>query len=197
MSDTQATESPNPALDAQPVQADESTSAAHSQATPVSTDEGVVTTATSMTAEDMLRVIKELRQENAKHRKATKAESEARQAAEESALKEQGKYETLYKRATEELATIKADLAKAQRADMQRRIAEKIGLPIKLAARLSGESESEMESDARDMLTALPIKPVTNDANRGNGTSSGVKSYGGLTKEEFAATYGLDARYIA
>ena len=71
-----------------------------------------------------------------------------------------------------------------------------MGLPE--SRRLQGEDEESLTTDARSILADLP-KPTAPNINSGSGggvtqTSGGL--FGGLTKEQLAATYGLNPKYL-
>lgn len=143
---------------------------------------------------------KDLRAENAKHRKRMAEAEKTAQEAAEAAAKEQGKYKELYEKREKDLAEAKAQLALKERQELQRKVAESVGLPAKLASKISGETEADMEADAKEMLAAMPqpAKPSAhNDARHGTGGQAGVKSYGpGFNKEQAAQFLGVDPKYI-
>lgn len=115
------------------------------------------------------KLIKEMRSENAKHRKA---KTEAEKAAEELAKKqaeEQGEYKRLYEEA--EARRLEAE-QKAQASELARlksSVAQKLQLPPALVDRLRGETEEELEADAKALLDAMPKPQITasNDAASG------------------------------
>jgi len=142
-------------------------------------------------------IIKELRQENAKHRTANKtAENEAKRA-EELRLVEQGKVQEAYEQVRSELDAAKQAAADAETRRIKAVIAHRHNLPEVLLDRLKGETEEDMEADALALLEALPAaeppKPAVsgNDAIAGTG---GTEPTGGLSDADIrrmAATYGV------
>lgn len=71
---------------------------------------------------------------------------------------EQGNYKRLYEDTLKELETAKADLATAQLDSIRTRIGAKYGLSETLTKRLIGETEDDIEADAK--LVAKEVKPV-------------------------------------
>ena len=63
--------------------------------------------------------------------------------------------EKLQRRLNETEAKLKAK----ERAEAQRAVADKVGLPAAFAERLKGESLEELEADAKKLLDALPKQP--------------------------------------
>lgn len=142
------------------------------------------------------KLIKELRGENASHRKAKKqAETEA-EVATRKAAEEQGKYKELYE----------TELAKREAAEMQAKcleldalkskVAAEVGLPQQLASRLAGETEDEIKADAQVVLAALPKSTIGNDAQQGIGGISQAPTMSEEEIKEFAARYGVDAKFV-
>ena len=143
------------------------------------------------------KLIKELRGENASHRKAKKqAETEAEKATRKAA-EEQGKYKELYE----------TELAKREAAEMQAKcleldalkskVAAEVGLPQELASRLAGETEDEIRADAQVVLAALPKMALSNDASQGTGmASTATPAMTEEEKQEFAARMNVDPRYV-
>jgi len=143
------------------------------------------------------RLVKELRSENASHRKAKRqAETEA-EAAARKAAEEQGKFKELYEK---ELAKREAAEAEAKRLELdalKSKVATEVGLPPALASRLAGETEDEIRADAQAVLAALPKQSLDNDANRGTGGSGGqAVQMSDEEIKEFAARMGVDPKYV-
>lgn len=149
-----------------------------------------------MTLEVALKELKEARAEAAKYRTTAKATEKAKAEAEEAALKEQGKYQTLYEKLKAEFDKAQGEIAKRDRADLQRRVASSVGLPDKLASRIAGETEADMLNDAREMLGALPKAVIGNDAKAGSGPGSAPKTIAGMSKEQAASFLGIDPKYL-
>ena len=74
--------------------------------------------------------------------------------AEEAKRKEAELTET--EKATKRAQELEAKLKAYERAEAQRRVAEKTGLPHALATRLMGETDEDMEADAKALLESLP-----------------------------------------
>lgn len=65
------------------------------------------------------------------------------------------------------------ELSQLRRREMQRAAAEKAGLPLALASRLTGETPDELEADAKSLLEAMPKaaapqKPAIGPTNPGS-----------------------------
>jgi hypothetical protein len=67
-------------------------------------------------------------------------------------------------KAQKRLAELEAKAAQLERQQLQREVADKVGLPAALASRLQGNTADEMEADAAALLESLPKadkKPTT------------------------------------
>lgn len=124
-----------------------------------------------------------------------KAQADAAKAvadAEAKALADQGKFKELYEKALKDAADAQDRATRLERAALQAQVAKKVGLPEALASRLIGDSETDLEADARSMLAALP-KPAAPNINSGTG-NGGAPATGSLTdaqKAEWSAIYGV------
>lgn len=139
------------------------------------------------TEEELETIVKErLSREQAKREKAAKdAADKAR--AEEAA--KQGEYQKLAEAREKELADLKAQFKARELDDLKRAVAEKAGLPAALASRLIGETEADLEKDAKALLDTLPKTPkpqpgpvTTNPGNPTQGETDAQKLariYGG------------------
>jgi hypothetical protein len=108
------------------------------------------------------KLIKELRSENAKHRKAkTRLQAQLDEA--------------LASKEAAELAGLKAQ------------VASKLGLPQMLVDRLQGTTAEELEADGQALLDAMP-QPQTKGTNSGIPTPGPTEQ----EIREFAAVYGLN-----
>lgn len=112
-------------------------------------------------------------------------------AATEKALAEQGQYQTLFeaeKKRAEAEAARAAELEgriKAQEVSMLRqRIAVEKGLPVALAARLRGETEDEISTDADELLKAIPVPQPANGQRTATPPTPAAQGTRGLTPEE-------------
>lgn len=76
---------------------------------------------------------------------------------------------TELEKAKKEVADLKAKVAAGERRELQRKVAEKVKLPLVFADRIQGETEAEMEIDAAALLAAMPAKvaPPLNPTNPG------------------------------
>lgn len=147
-------------------------------------------TPATFTQADIQRIID---QTVAKERaKAEKMAAKAQADAEAKALADQGNYKTLYEKAQAEAAEAQERATKLERAALQAQVASKTGLPPALASRLIGDTEADLEADARSMLAALP-KPAAPNINSAPG-NGGAPAAGQLTdaqKAEWSAIYGV------
>lgn len=102
-------------------------------------------------------LVKELRGENASHRKAKTLAEQAKDEAQAKALAEQGKFKELYEQA-QAAAAASQQLIRAMELDALRStIGRKLGLPDALHGRLKGEDEAAIEADAQALAQALPV----------------------------------------
>lgn len=136
--------------------------------------------------------IKELRSENAKHRKAkTAAEKEVEENARKAA-EEQGKFKELYEQQLTKAQEAEAKAKEVELRMLRQTIGQKHDLPDALVNRLQGETEEEIEADAKSLAQSLP-KPVAStqtDSGAGTGGAPGQV----MTNEELqemAAVYGV------
>lgn len=89
-----------------------------------------------------------------------------------------------------ELKTARAELKKAQVAEMRRAAAAAVGLPLAFADRLMGETSEDLEADAKKLLEALPKAPKTPPVSP---TSPGGNASTGETlAQQRARIYGQD-----
>lgn len=93
--------------------------------------------------------LKKANAEAAKYRKAAEAAGQAQKAQEEAEMTE-------LQKATKRLAELEAEIQRRELDDKKRAIAVKVGLPDVLATRITGETDEELEADARAILEALP-----------------------------------------
>lgn len=138
---------------------DKAPTQAPSAPAPTSTETAKTETAErTYTAAELEQIVKErITRERAKAEKAA-AEAAERAAAETAA--KNGEWEKLAKQHETELARLQAELKAREIAERKRAVAEKNGLPASLASRLVGETEAELEADAKALLETLP-KPQT------------------------------------
>ena len=61
-------------------------------------------------------------------------------------------------KAKKEIADLNKKVLEAARRELQKSIADKVGLPSAFALRIQGETEEDMEEDAKSLLAAMPAK---------------------------------------
>lgn len=142
---------------------------------------------------DIDRIVTErLAKEKAKSDAAVKR---AQEEAEAKRLAEQGEFQKLYEQAQARLQEAEERAKTLQIEGIKRDVAQRLNLPAALIDRLRGEDEAAIEADAKALIAALP-KPAAPDINAGSGAQGSSKPQswlGGLSKQEFAARFGVRA----
>ena len=95
-------------------------------------------------------------------REQTKSAEAARKAAEAAAAEEakkNGEWQKVAEAKAKELEVAQSQLKTRELADKKRAIAEKVGLSAALSSRLVGETDADIEADAKALLETLP-KPT-------------------------------------
>lgn len=140
-------------------------------------------------------------------RKLREFEAQAKAAAanarktDEQRLADQQKYQELWEREKAEKADLAAKLREAELNAWRQQAATEAKLPANLAARLRGETLEDLTTDAQELARLLP-KPVAPNVNgaSGDGGAPGRSdtpwAQQGISKEEFAARYGLNPRFL-
>lgn len=110
-------------------------------------------------------------------REKAKADKAAAEAAEKAAAEEaarQGEWKKLAEAREKEAAELKAQLAARELADKKRAVATKYGLPDALALRLAGNTDEELEADAKALAELMPktAKPAPGPTNPGQNASA-------------------------
>jgi hypothetical protein len=124
------------------------------------------TTDKTFTQADVDRIVKERLQRE--QGKAEQLAQKAREEAEAKALAEQGKYKELFEKQQADLRTA-ADRVKAlELQTLRNNVATKVGLPAAFVDRLRGETEAEIEADAKSILAIIP-KPTAPNINANSG----------------------------
>ena len=145
---------------------------------------------------DIDRIVTErLAKEKAKSEAAVKR---AQEEAEAKRLAEQGEFQKLYEQAQAKLQEAEERARALELAGIRRDVAARLNLPAALMDRLRGEDEAAIEADAKALIAALP-KPAAPDINAGSGTQGSSKPQswlGGLSKQEFAARFGVKAELL-
>lgn len=122
-----------------------------------------------LSKDELAKVVKQLRKENAKRRVASKnvdaKEREEFQKWKDSQLTEKERLEN-------RIRELEAREAEAEHTKLIRSVAKKAGLSMELASRLQGETEDELLEDALTLSKIVGKRPVTS-APRTRGTSVG------------------------
>lgn len=114
---------------------------------------------------------------------------QAQQARDDEAAKAKGEWETVAKNREDELAALKAQLAERDLRERKAVIAKQHGIPDELLDRLKGDTDDELEEDAKAIAKVLKTREAPeNDA--GERTPPGTKR---TDKSKFAdkAMWGL------
>lgn len=101
------------------------------------------------TLEKALAEIKNLRGENAKHRKAKTEAERAAQAADEARLAEEKRFAELADKRAKERDEALTKLQEMEHALWRQKAAQAVGIPAELAARLQGDDEAALLADAQ------------------------------------------------
>lgn len=143
---------------------------------------------------DIDRIVTErLAKEKAKSEAAVKR---AQEEAEAKRLAEQGEFQKLYEQAQAKMQEAEERARALELAGIRRDVAARLNLPAGLVDRLRGEDEAAIEADAKALIAALP-KPAAPDINAGNVGGGKPQSWlGGLSKQEFAARFGVKAELL-
>lgn len=122
-------------------------------------------------------LLKELRAENAKHRKAKTEAEKAQAEAERKAAEEQGKYQELYETERGKVQQLEAEIEGAKLTATRSTVGLRYGLGAVFTSLLRGDTQEEMESHAKELIEAMPKKSAAADASAGSGSkSNGMKS---------------------
>lgn len=138
------------------------------------------------------KLIKQLRRQNADFRReADEAKASVQKAADEES-KKKGEWETIAKQREDELESLKGQLAERDLRERKTAIAKTAGLPDELADRLKGETDEELEADAKAMAKHLKAQDAP-DNDAGKRTAPGLKK---PDKSAYAdpARWGLQTR---
>lgn len=167
-----------------------------SEATDTATGQEQKAETVTFTQADVDRIVSDRLQRA--ERKAQEATDKATAEAEKRAAVEQGKWKELYEKAEAKAEAERTEWRGKELAMLKEQVARTVGLPGKLAIRLQGEDEESLTADAKSILADLP-KPTAPNINSGAGggaAQTAAGRYGGLTKEELAATYGVNPKYL-
>lgn len=99
-------------------------------------------------------IVKERLDRERKAREKVAADEKAKHEAE--TMAKNAEWEKLAKQREDELAKLQADIKARDLRDKRRAIGQKAGLPDAIADRLTGETDEELEADAKAILEALP-----------------------------------------
>lgn len=118
--------------------------------------------------EKLQAALKEANKESASRRKRLEELEAAETKRKEAEMTEAEK-------AQQRANALEAELKTLKRIEMQRTAAEKVGLPATLAKRLQGDTEEELEADAKALLETLP-KPTKTNLTQTNPGANGSQS---------------------
>jgi Arc/MetJ family transcription regulator len=137
------------------------------ETTTATTEDATGTTAEkTFTQAELDRIVKERLQRE--HAKAEQMAQKARAEAEAQALSEQGKYKELFEKQQADLQAAAERIKAMELNTLRRDIATKVGLPAAFVDRLRGETEADIEADAKGLLEALPrVAPNINSQSGG------------------------------
>jgi hypothetical protein len=130
-----------------------------------------------------------------------KAAAEVARKSEEQRLAGQQKYQELWEREKAEKAALESRLRESELNAWRQQAATEAKLPASLAARLRGDTFDDLMADAQELARLLPrpTAPNVNGAS-GDGGAPGRSdtpwALQGISKEEFAARYGLNPRFL-
>lgn len=103
--------------------------------------------------------LKEARQEAAKYRTTLRSQEQAQADAEAKRLQEAGEFKALYEKEQQSRAALEAQVAQAQRQQLQLDAAIAAGLPVSMAARLMGATADELAADAKALAEHFKVTP--------------------------------------
>lgn len=125
--------------------------------------------------------------------RAKRAEETKRKQAEE-----QGQFKALYEQEQKKREEAEAKVAQAERAALISRVAGKHHLPEEMHDRLRGETEAELEADAKKMAALLKPKAPDTEAGKRNGAGlkagAGAASQGGQEQQQ-QRRYGFQGQH--
>jgi Domain of unknown function (DUF4355) len=126
------------------------------------------------------------------------AAQKAKDEADRLAAEKQGEFEKLYKETLTKFEQAEARAKAAELARIKTTIGSKLALPAELQDRLRGETEEEIEADAKVLLAAIPKPtPVTNtDATSGVNGSQPTAQYTDEEIRNMAAEYGVKFEHL-
>lgn len=135
-------------------------------------------------------LLKELRAENAKHRKAKTEAEKAQAEAERKAAEDQGKYQELYETERAKAQQLEGEIKEAQLTSTRSQVGLKYGLGAVFTSLLRGDTQEEMESHAKELIEAMPKKPANANALDGtNARPAGLKSVDDLKRQKLDREY--------
>ncbi|SHW32971.1 hypothetical protein [Mycobacteroides abscessus] len=91
-------------------------------------------------------------------------------------------------KAEKERDALQDKVAKAERAELVRDIADELGLPKKLIGRVRGDSEDDIRADIADLLESVPSPKTDSDSKDEKDAGDGPPSGAPKSKLKFAAT---------
>ena len=126
------------------------------------------------------------------------AAQKAKDEAERLAAEKQGEFEKLYKDTLTKLEQAELRARTSELARIRTTIGAKLQLPTELQDRLRGETEEEIEADAKILLAAIPKPtPITNtDGAQGVNGSVPTQQYTDAEIRDMAAQYGVKFEHL-
>lgn len=103
--------------------------------------------------------IKSLRAEAAKNRTEAKALKDKLQEIEEDKLKQAQEWEKLAEKRQAKIAELESTMAAQQLEMLKVQVAQEVGIPLELAARLQGDDEKALKKDAKALQELLKTDP--------------------------------------
>jgi uncharacterized membrane protein YqiK len=127
-------------------------------------------------------------------RKTAEATAKARADEQRKAAEAQGEYQKLYEATKAELEAAAQRAQALELAAMRRDVADRLGVPAALAARLQGDTPEALEADAKALMAALP-KPGAPNINSAQGGSVPKSPFGDEQERlRLASLFGVSAK---
>jgi hypothetical protein len=126
---------------------------------------------------------------------AEESANKARSEAERKAAEQQGEFQKLYEAEKAQREATEQRAKALELASLRRDVAEKMGVPSALAARLQGETLEELEADAKALMAALP-KPGAPNTNATGGGKPPTNGYSEQERVNLAARLGVSSKYF-
>jgi len=158
------------------------------QVQPTATTPAQTTGGKTFTESEVEQIIKDrLGRETAKREQAIK---EAAAKAEAEAAAKNGEWEKLAKANEAKLNETLSMLKAKELVELKRTIAEKVGIPLTLAARLMGDTTEAIEADAKALLETLPKQQKPQPGPVANPGANGQQAAGETNQQALARLHG-------